>query len=120
MATIKIQKGSVTKEQVREIIQRNCPDLRVKPFGVHTAVAETKWVGCTVAVLKGSVRTNPSIPSMKVMLFGALIALLGLIIPIVIYGTKVLPRQKAVDQRVAEVLRRELAAVSTDTVPQRA
>lgn len=110
MPVIRITPRSVDKAAVRQTLAEALPDLEIGDFGVHTSVAESKWAGTLVMVMKDRVQTSPSIPSFGMLALGLLILLLGgVVIPGVIYGVKVVPRQKAVQARVLEALERELS-----------
>lgn len=110
MPVIRITPRSVDKATVRRTLAEALPDLEIGDFGVHTSVAESRWAGTLVMVMKDRIQTSPSVPSFGTLALGMLILLLGgIVIPAVIYGVKVVPRQKAVQARVLEALERELA-----------
>lgn len=108
MPSITIAPNSVDKARVEEVLARALPDLEVTKLGVTLAVAESKWAGALISISKKKIVVNGGIPSMKSMMLALLILVVGLVvIPAIIYGTKVMPRQKAIAERVTEVLQRE-------------
>ncbi|MFT7580329.1 MAG: hypothetical protein ACI9MR_001998 [Myxococcota bacterium] len=110
MSSIRIKPRSVDKATVKDTLVKALPDLEIGNFGVHTSVAENRWAGVAVMVMKARIQVTTSIPSFGMLVVGVLILLLGsIVIPAILYGTKVVPRQKAVEARVVAVLERELA-----------
>ena len=107
MPNIKLQ-APVSKDQVREIIGRRCPDLDIGSMGAGLTAYSSPWVAAMIGVNKKTLSFAPMVASMKMFLLFFLIAVTG--IGLVIYAVSVIPKQQALVKRVHAVIAEEVAA----------
>jgi hypothetical protein len=105
MPTIKLD-APASKDQIRDVLRRRCPDLDLMNLGPMITASESRWIAAAINPQRNNVYVMPMVRSMPMFLLFFLMALSG--IGIVIYAVTAAPRQKQVAERVTAVLEREL------------
>lgn len=106
MPPIKLS-SPVAKDRVVQLVRTHLPDLDLGSLGAGVTVASSRWVAAAIWVNKKAVNVMPSMRSPQMFALFVLMALTG--IGLAIYAVAILPKQKALADRVEGVLRRELA-----------
>lgn len=107
MSAIKLS-SPVAKDHVVALLRAHCPDLDVGRLGAGVSAASSRWVGASIWINKKAITVIPSMPSIPMLLVFLLIVLTGL--GLVVFAVAILPRQRALAERVEAMLRRELPA----------
>lgn len=113
MPTIKLP-APVTKDEIRDVLRRSCPDLDLMNLGPMVTASKSPWVAAAINPQRSNVYVTPMVRSMPMFLVFFLMALTG--IGIVIYAVTAVPKQKKVTDRVTAVLERELLSPARDIV----
>jgi len=105
MTNIKVPEP-VSKEQIRTLLQTSCPDLDLGSVGPMLTASSSRWVAAAINTQGKTVTVMPLVRDMLTLLAMLLIMLTG--VGLVIYAVAVMPKQKALADRVRAVLAREL------------
>lgn len=105
MANIKVAEP-VSKDQIRSLLQARCPDLDLGSVGPMITASSSRWVAAAVNSQGKTVTVMPLVRDMPAMLGMLLIMLTGL--GLVIFAVTVMPKQRALADRVEGILSAEL------------
>ncbi|MEM7156596.1 MAG: hypothetical protein AAF799_27360 [Myxococcota bacterium] len=105
MANIKVAEP-VSKDQIRSLLQARCPDLDLGSVGPMITASSSRWVAAAVNSQGKTVTVMPLVRDMPAMLGMLLIMLTGL--GLVIFAVTVMPKQRALAERVEGILSAEL------------
>jgi len=105
MSNIKVAE-TVSKDQLRTLLQARCPDLDLGSVGPMLTASSSRWVAAAVNSQGKTVSVMPLVRDVPAMLGMMLIMLTG--VGLVIFAVTVMPKQRALAQRVHGVLSAEL------------
>ena len=105
MPNVKVAE-TVSKDQLRTLLQARCPDLDLGSVGPMLTGSSSRWVAAAVNSQGKTVSVMPLVRDVPAMLGMLLIMFTG--IGLVIYAITVIPKQRALAERVHGVLSAEL------------
>lgn len=105
MSNIKISEP-VSRNQIRDILSRRCPDLELGSLGPMLTASVNGWGGASVAVNKKVVSVGPAPRTGGVFALTMFICLTG--VGLIIFAVTVLPKWLDTARRVKAVLAEEL------------